>query len=430
MSTTMSSAARTEHSPAERVSSLILEYAARIGREQKPDRLLQLNADLARDISGADRCSLWLIDEGNSQLWTTVAHGMQQIRIPAGQGMVGAAIARNEPIVANDVDTVREFSASVDRDSGYRTRSAMTIPLRTAEGKVIGALQALNKPGGFSGSELPLLELAAAYSASVIETERLRRDSENARLLYRDLEIARDVQSQLFPQTPPLVRGMEHAACCRPARMVGGDYYDLLRLPGGELAFTIGDVSGKGVPAALLMAGIQSSMRTLLSSPPQSLAALMSNLNRLVFSSSTADRYSTLFLGIVDPARGTLRYVNAGHNPPLLRNPHDTGNARILDAGGPPVGLLAAAPYVEASVDLNVGDVILCYSDGVSEAMNAAGEIWDMPRLESVFAASCCGAPEEVLRRVLEGADTFAAGAPQADDMTILVLRMANEAAQ
>ena len=140
-----------------------------------------------------------------------------------------------------------------------------------------------------------LLGLAAAYSASAIETQMLRQKVEASRLLERELEIARSVQERLFPQQLPQCPGLDLAARCRPARAVGGDYYDFIPMPSGELLFTLGDVSGKGVAAAVLMAGIQASIRAQALRPPETLAALVGDFNRAVFSFSTSDKYSTLF---------------------------------------------------------------------------------------------------------------------------------------
>lgn len=406
-----------------RISRVIFDYASRIGRAAGADALLQLNAAMARDLVGADRCSIWLIDARSNQLWTKVAHGVRELRIPAGEGVIGACIAANQPVVVNDASQDARFDRKVDQETGYRTHSLLALPLRGADGSVIGALQALNKPGGFEEQDVDLLGLAAAYSASAIETQMLRQRAEIARLLERELEIARGVQERLFPQQLPARRGWDLAARCRPAQAVGGDYYDFLPLPGGELLFTLGDVSGKGIAAAVLMASIQASIRSQALRPSPSLAALVEDFNRAVFSLSTAEKYSTLFCGWLDPAMRRLTYVNAGQVPPVLIRAG--GPAERLEEGGAPVGLFAAARYQQAVVELAQGDVVACFSDGISEAANAQDEMWSEEQFIALLQQSSHLNAAEILAALIEGADAFAAGAEQADDMTVVVLKAA-----
>src|SRR6266849_7475600 len=192
------------------------------------------------------------------------------------------------------------FLRSVDIESGYVTTSVLTLPLHGMDGKPMGALQVLNKPGGFCPEDVDLLGLCSAYSASALETQRLRKEAEVAQLLLHELEIARGVQQQLLPQAQLPTPGLEYAGYCRSADFVGGDYYDFLPMPDGGLLFTLGDVSGKGIAAAVLMASIQASLRSQVLKPPESMAELMNHFNQVVYSFSTEDKYSTLFCGVLD----------------------------------------------------------------------------------------------------------------------------------
>jgi phosphoserine phosphatase RsbU/P len=406
----------------DRIIRVIFEFAARIGEAQEPDLLLVLNAGLARDLVAADRCSIWLADPDHGELRTKVAHGVPEIRIPAGRGLVGACIETNETLLVNDTSTDPRFAGHVDRESGYATRSMVVIPLHGSGGKVIGALQALNKPGGFSPDDVNLLRLAAAYAASAIETQRLRQEAEAARLVYRELEIARSVQQKLLPEQAPAAEGLECAAFCRPAKFVGGDYYDFIALPGDSLAFTVGDVSGKGIAAAMLMASLQSLLRSEMARAPASLANLMNKFNDAVRRSSAPERYSTLFCGQIDRQRKNLTYVNAGHPGPMLLR--SSGTLERLDAGGMPVGLFDLARYEEGRVDLASGDVLVCYSDGISEATNTAGELWEEEEIEDVLRQAARCPASELVEKIVRAADDYAAGAEQADDMTVVALRI------
>ena len=410
----------------ERISRVIFNYAARIGQEQDIDALLQLNADMARDLVAAERCSIWLVDHAAGQIHTRVAHGVEQIRVSLGHGLVGVCIAQGEPLVINDAASDSRFLGHVDKTTGFVTQSVLVIPLRSADGAVIGALQALNKKGGFTESDITLLGLAGSYSAAAIETQRLRGEAETARMFMRELEIARDVQARLLPQHPPHLERVERAMFFRPAKLVGGDYYDLIRAPDGGLAFTLGDVSGKGIPAAVFMASMQASLRIPFVQGRQLLTDLIADVNDSAHTSASAGRYSTLFCGLIDSEARTLTYVNAGHCPPMLVRRAQDGKVtvRLLTAGGFPLGLFPGAQYEQEVVGLEPGDLVVCYSDGISEATSAENELWGESQIEKLLEESVGRSPDEVTKRLVEAADNFAAGAEQADDMTILTLRI------
>jgi phosphoserine phosphatase RsbU/P len=408
------------------ISKVILDYAASIQSAEDIDEFILLNAGLARDLSGADRCSIWLIDPKSGELWTKVAHGLgpglSHIRLPAGKGLVGACVRSGTSILVNDVASDPRFFENVDRASGYVTKSILVVPLRGAEGEVIGALQVLNKPDGFNSGDVELLNLSAVFSAAAIEAQRFRQQAEESRLLNRELIIAREVQEHLFPRSLPSIARLDSGALCRPARFVGGDYYDFIELADGTLAFTLGDVSGKGIAAALMMSGIQAALRASLLKAPSSLAAFIEALNRSTCASSPAERYSTLFFGMLDPPTGLLKYVNAGHVQPLLLRCN--GVIERLSEGGIPVGLLYGVQYDEGRIALQPGDTLLCLSDGFTEAMNPAGEIWGEDDIEALFRECRQVACQNIVQRMLQAADRFAAGAEQSDDMTVLVLRL------
>jgi sigma-B regulation protein RsbU (phosphoserine phosphatase) len=240
----------------------------------------------------------------------------------------------------------------------------------------------------------------------------------------RELEIARGVQEHLFPQRFPPVPGLDYCGQCRPAGEVGGDYYDFLELPGGGLGIAVGDVSGKGVDAALMMASLEASMRAL-ASVVQDPADLVGRVNSLVCQASPANRYATLFYGEYDSATRRLTYVNAGHNPPVvLRNSGGTCQVLRLETGGPVIGLFPQR-YHCGMFSHDAGDLVMLFTDGVSESMNIRDEEWGEERLIEL-AKTCHGLPaREGTRRILAAARAFAEGTPQHDDMTLVVLRVA-----
>jgi sigma-B regulation protein RsbU (phosphoserine phosphatase) len=409
----------------ERISRVIFEYAAKIGRERNPDELLALISELARDLVAADRCSIWIRDTEASDMWTKVAHGEDEIRIPTGKGLVGSCVADGEPVLVNDTKSDPRFLGWVDDRTGYVTTSALVVPLRSSDGNVMGAFQALNKDGGFAAQDVDLLRLAASYSASALEEQRLRGEAEQARLFMKEIEIAREVQQQLFPSVLPDPPGFEYASFCRAAKSVGGDYYDYFWLPDGNVGLTLGDVAGKGISAAIMMASIQASLRSLLLRAGHSLAEILGEYNKTVYESTPVARYSTLFCACIDVSDRRVSYINCGQESPLVLRGSGGGNAEIerLSTGGLPIGLVPSVTYEQASLVLEPGDVLVSYSDGISEVANPAGELWDEHRVEELAWMNRRSSAQQLIDILLEAADDYAAGADQYDDMTVSVLR-------
>jgi sigma-B regulation protein RsbU (phosphoserine phosphatase) len=268
---------------------------------------------------------------------------------------------------------------------------------------------------------------SSAQTTLAQEVARLTRaigeETAQRERMNRELEIAREVQENLFPQRLPVVQGLEYSGHCRPAREVGGDYYDFLELPDGRFGIAIGDVSGKGVGAALMMASLEASLRAL-ASVVNNPAELMERVSSLVYQASSANRYATLFYGQYDPGSRCLDYVNAGHNPPVvLRSCGGSFQVFRLETGGPVIGLLRHS-YERGVFSHEVGDLLVLFTDGVSESMNARFEEWGEERLIEL-AKMCYGLPaSEGLRRILSAAQAFAAGASQHDDMTLVLVRV------
>jgi sigma-B regulation protein RsbU (phosphoserine phosphatase) len=240
------------------------------------------------------------------------------------------------------------------------------------------------------------------------------------------MEIAREVQERLFPQQMPGLPGATLAGHCRPAQGVGGDYYDVFDLGDGRTGLAIGDVSGKGISAALLMASLRASLRGVTLDNPRDFAKLMDKVNRLVFEASASNRYATFFFAAFDPATRKLDCVNAGHNPPILLRSGGNGQVQVmrLEADGPVVGLLPLAPYTEQSLIMMPGDLLLLYTDGISEAMTHDDEEWGEERMIASAERVRSREAPKILSEIFKDADAFTAGAPQHDDMTLLVLKL------
>jgi len=279
----------------------------------------------------------------------------------------------------------------------------------------------------YTPTDLRVLQSLAAQTGLALEISELAlslaQEAAHRERINREIEIAREVQQRLFPQKLPQIPGLDFAGMCRAALGVGGDYYDLIQLENGLLGIAIGDVSGKGISAALLMASLRASLRGITIDGSGDLAKMMGRINGLVYESSASNRYATFFFATLDPFTRELRYVNAGHNAPMLVRGGSRDVVR-LDAGGTPVGLLPSASYEAQSVTLGPGDLLLCYTDGISEAMNLADEEWGEERMLQAVKTQSGASADDVLSEVFRVADQFTGEAPQHDDMTLLILRI------
>ncbi len=266
-----------------------------------------------------------------------------------------------------------------------------------------------------------LAELGYSFNNMTTQLESLVQVAKEKERLQSELEIASEVQNQLFPRSAPKLRTFELIGVCEPASMVSGDYYDYLLLPNGNLAVALGDVAGKGISAALLMASIQSIMRTLLAGPVHpSTSAVVAQLNRQLYASTAPEKYATFFFGIYDEESRTLTYTNAGHLPPLLMR---NGEVILLEVTGTVVGAFPVADYEEQSIRIERGDVLIAYTDGITEPENEYGEEFGADRLAEVVSRHQASAPREIVSRIMEAVGLWSASPALPDDMTLVIAR-------
>jgi serine phosphatase RsbU (regulator of sigma subunit) len=235
------------------------------------------------------------------------------------------------------------------------------------------------------------------------------------------MELAKQVQTKLLPQHPPLLATVECAGRCLQARAVGGDYFDFLDLGAGRLGLVLADVSGKGFPAALLMAGLQASLRSRLAHELADLPRSLASVNQLLFSTSETNRFATLFLGLYDDASRRLTYANCGHNPPVILRAG--GSIERLQPTAPVVGLFEAWECCTGEAQLGVGDLLVLFSDGVTEAWSDDGVEFGESRLVDVLERHRAAPLDELLSAVLARVREFS-GSEQEDDQTLLVARV------
>jgi sigma-B regulation protein RsbU (phosphoserine phosphatase) len=270
----------------------------------------------------------------------------------------------------------------------------------------------------FTATDARLLSLFANQAAAAIQTARLHRDAIEKERIESELEVAATIQRQILPRDLPSVAGLELAARNRPTRQVGGDYFDLFPLTRGRLAFLVADVSGKGVPAALLVSTVHAAVHLQIDDA-ETLADLVGRIDRHLQRYAATRKFLTAFFGLIEPDTGTLRYVSAGHNPALLQR--GSGEIEQLKATGVPLGMFPNASWKEEAVALERGDLLCVYTDGVSEALNAADEEFGLERLARLLTP---GAPtEDLCRSIFDEVEAFAADVPQYDDQTLMLIR-------
>lgn len=272
----------------------------------------------------------------------------------------------------------------------------------------------------FTPGDARLLSLFANQAAAAIETTRLHRAAIEKERIERELELAAAIQRQILPRELPQIPGLELAGATLPTRQVGGDYFDLFPLSRGRLAFVVADVSGKGIPAALLVSTVHAAIHLQIDAS-DTIVELVTRIDRHLQKFSATHKFLTLFFGVVEPDASLLRYVSAGHNPALLAR--RSGGVERLHATGVPVGLLPNGSWTEGTAPFHPGDLLCVYSDGFNEATNADDEEFGLERLEQALVARLPLPARDLSDDLFREVALFAQGVPQYDDQTLLIVR-------
>jgi sigma-B regulation protein RsbU (phosphoserine phosphatase) len=350
------------------------------------------------------------------------------LTLPAQASSIRYLANSNEParLYRDDPDAWYLMAGTAERRTLELLNAELLVPL-PGRNRLMGimALGPKRSEAAWSRTDLQVLQTVARQTGLALEVSELAHslaaEAAQRERVNREMEIAREVQERLFPQEMPNIAGGSVAGACRAALGVGGDYYDVINLEDGRLGLAIGDVSGKGISAALLMASLRASLRGVTLDNPRDFAKLMHKVNVLVYEASASNRYATFFFAAYDPRTRRLECVNAGHNPPVILRKDEVIR---LEAGGPVVGLLPFAPYVEQALALEPGDLLLLYTDGISEAMTHDDEEWGEERMIEAATRVRNKNADEVLHALFAACDKFTAGAPQHDDMTMLILKL------
>ncbi len=302
-----------------------------------------------------------------------------------------------------------------------KVHTMMAVPLQTKE-RIIGLIY-VDSPfvlREFTKDDLSLLTLMANEAAIRIENARLAEIEEADRIMQRDLSQAAEIQRRTLPDKAPQLAGLEVAGYNAPCRTVGGDYYDFFAYPDARVGLALGDVSGKGMPASLMAMALHARVQ-VLAEEPSDLGAFMTRLNKSTCFKCPSNRFITFFFCVLDGVTGSLTFANAGHNPPVVMRADS--RVETLEGGGPPLGILPFAPYCELKTRLDSGDVLVLYSDGVTEANDVDQQEFGEGRLIEVLKKHRRDSAEAIVKAVTDAVAAFAAGAPQADDITLVVAK-------
>lgn len=401
----------------------LMDASKLINSSIQPDELIASILTVARKELNVERGTVYFVDHARGFLWSKVASGLDgsEIRLPIGQGVAGTVAATGETIILHDAYNDPRFDRSIDTRTGFQTRSVLCVPMKNQLGKVVGVLQLLNKiEADFNAQDLSFLQALSDYVAIAMENAMLHISLIEKERMENELQLAREIQHRLLPAVPTNIPRTLLSALSIPCFEVGGDYYDFLPQPEGILELAIGDASGKGVGAALVMSSLQAALR-MAGSIQMELPSLVANLNALLHGMTQGWKYVTFFLARYEPATGWLRYVNCGHPPPLLIS----GQSILqLDATGVPIGLMLGRVWKEQQVRMQAGDRLLLYTDGLTEATSPDDQEFGIPALKSLCLQFRDTPADQMIPGIVEHITAFESGQRAQDDKTFVLLEV------
>ncbi len=399
-----------------RVLAITRELAATTDLGQLLERIV----DAACTVLGCERATIFLYDKETDELYSRVATRAEEIRFPADRGIAGSVAQTRQVINIPDAYRDDRFNPEIDKRTGFRTRNLLTVPLETHEGELVGVLQALNKiDGTFENDQEELAHALGAQAGVALYRQFLLEEYATKQRMARDLEIARQIQQQLFPHANPQVPGYEIAGWNRSADETGGDCYDFIPLDDGRLALMLADATGHGIGAALVIAQCRSLTRAMLSIT-NDLKLVATSVNRLMLRDLSTDRFVTAFLGILDPVHHRMDYVAAGQGPLLLITGEDYESRTATDL---PFAIMDDFNGLPQRYELTPGMIVTLLTDGFFETESPAGEQFGEERVAQFIQARRAMALPDLIADLQQEVERFSGGAAQADDLTAILLR-------
>ncbi|TWT94036.1 Phosphoserine phosphatase RsbP [Botrimarina colliarenosi] len=402
----------------------LVEISKGLGRAISIDEVLpKLLDSLFKVFTQADRGFVVMRPAPDAPLVPVAAktrRGEMEEAARISRTIVEEAMTGKKAILSADAATDERFGMA-ESIAQFQIRSMMCVPLLDSEGEPLGVIQidTLNQRSRFTEDDLDVLAAVASLASVAVDNARMHDEVISQRALQRDLELATRMQRALLPSTPPNTIGYTFFDYYDSARQVGGDYYDYINLPGGRFAVILGDVAGKGVAAAIVMARLSSDVRFALATEPD-LAKAVQYVNRAFAAQGLDDRFVTMIFTIVDPATNEVTLANAGHMPPILRRVNGEAVEVHEEITGLPIGVIDDFEFESATITLEPGESLTIYTDGFSEAMNADRDLYTTERLiEQVKLAAVSVA--DLGQHVLDDVKKFVDGFDQSDDMCLCV---------
>jgi sigma-B regulation protein RsbU (phosphoserine phosphatase) len=407
----------------------LIEVSAIISSTLDLEEVMNLVMEKAQAVMNAEASSVMLVNERTGLLECEIALGsvrekLKHIELQRGQGIAGWVVAHDEAVIVPDVDRDSRFYSEVDQSTGFKTRSILAAPLKVKD-KVIGVAEVINRRDAqpFTADNLALFTTFCRQVALAIENARMHRFMLEQQRLQQQLESAHSIQQSFMPQKFPHTASDRFAVAAQniPATAVGGDLFDFFEIDTRRVGMVIGDVSGKGVPAALYMARLISDLRyySHIHDRPQ---AVMQTINGLLYERSQQGMFVTLVYLLMDRLTGELTITNGGHLPPLWFQAQ-TQRCQLVDHGaGIPLGILPQIELSEHQVQLQPGDQFLLYTDGIIEAKNDRGKMFSLDRLRQIFGQSRSH-PQSLIDELVEQVQKFSRRVPQHDDITLLAIQ-------
>ncbi|HWP81852.1 MAG TPA: GAF domain-containing SpoIIE family protein phosphatase [Bacteroidota bacterium] len=408
----------------QRLESLI-EASKMLNSTLNLNKLLKLILDLATQNLHAERGTIYLVDHERKELWSKVLKGKElvEIRLPIGTGISGHVAKTGKTVNLEDAWKDKRFYSGYDMRSGFKTKSMLCMALKNREGKIIGVFQIINKMSGFfNEADERFLEAFSDHVALAIENAQLHEAMLEKERMEKEIEIAARIQQALLPKQLPKIPMYDLDAAAFPCKSVGGDYYDIIQLDPHRYVMVVADVSGKGVPAALLVSTLQASLHAYIQMGGE-LDELVRRLNSVVFKNTSSERFITLFASVLDTRNHLLSYVNAGHNYPVWVNEKQREAKFGLSEGGIPLGMLPNAKYEIASTPVRPQDLLVFYTDGVTEAKNRSFRDYGEERLKVCVEQSVDLDASAVKSRIVDDIRRFTGPEQQSDDLTLVVLK-------
>jgi sigma-B regulation protein RsbU (phosphoserine phosphatase) len=407
--------------------NLLMELIGQINSTRDLNTLLASIMEAAKTIMEAEASSLMLVNDDGNSLTVTVPTGPATAEIsgkqlPLDRGIGGWVASNNESVIVNDPQSDERFLGDIT-NQGFQTRNLVCVPLANREGDVLGVLQAINHTQGnaFQERELIMFQALAHQAAIAIEQARLMEEAIQKERYEQQLEMARSIQSGFWPKETPELDGYAIVGTSIPAYHVGGDYYDFIEIHNEpKMGLVVADVTGKGTPAALLMATTRAALRAQVENRHHP-AETIQLVNKTLFKDTPIDKFVTLFYGELDTENDAFTFVNAGHNPPMLVDPNKD-ELTALNASGTMVGILESFPYEADTIPMSVGQKLVVYSDGITEAVSESGDMYGDERFESWLQEHAELSASQLMDALLQEINQFTGNAEQSDDITVIVL--------